>query len=193
MPIKSRWKIACRAFGPSTILAESHFNEFTTQPGGSLMSSELPFMTAILVLIKVQNQLRADVQPENTALPRWLILHLAVGWLFTTHSMPHSCKKPPSKSTRVICFASFHWQRAERCLQGWITTARQWFYTMLHTQRTVYLKYMETPCRLGIWSGGFHFSHSLLPKIDSVGAEKANSHLLQNKVKHNLNVTHVFK
>lgn len=70
MPIKSRWKIARRAFGPSTILAESHFNEFMTQPGGSLMSSELPFMTAILVLIKVQNQLRADVQPENTALPR---------------------------------------------------------------------------------------------------------------------------
>lgn len=77
-------------------------------------------------------------------------------------------KNPSRPHTRVICFASFYWQGAKRCLGGWITPSWQWFRTMLRLLLAVYLTYMETPCRLGIWPVGFHFSDSLLPGTNNV-------------------------
>lgn len=162
-----------RPSSPSLVLMNSrHSQEGQVRPLGSLMRSELPFMTVILVLIKVQNQLRADVQPENTTLPRWLIQHLAGGWLFTTHSMPHSCRKPQSK-TQELSVLHLSTGRERRDVRRDELQPPDSCSTRLCI--TVYLTYMETPCRLGIWSGGFHFSHSLLPRIDDVGGEKHNN------------------
>lgn len=143
MPIKSRWKSACwacrpPASSPSLVLMNSRCRqEAQVRPLGSLMISELSFMNVLLVLTKHTESMEGRRPAWNAALARWLIQLLAVGWLFTAYSMPHSCKKPSGQNTKVICFASFHWQRAQRCLHGWITTGRQWFGTMLHTPHTV--------------------------------------------------------
>lgn len=138
-PIKSRWKIARRAFRPPTVLAESRLNEFTTQPGGSGETSGLTY------------EIRASIHDCNSGTykstesiegrrPAWkhyitqmtdtaFSSRLAVYNPFNATQL----QKTSERKTRVICFASFHWQRAKRCPQGWITTSWQLFYTMLHT------------------------------------------------------------
>lgn len=183
-----------RPSSPSLVLMNSrHSQEGQVRPLGSLMRSELPFMTVILVLIKVQNQLRADVQPENTALPRWLIQHLAVRWLFTTHSMPHSCKKPQSKTQELsVLHLSTGRERRDVCrdeLQPPDSCSTRCCTRCI----TVYLIWKH-PADWEFVLGASSFHTAFYQEL-IVSGEKSTImiHLLQNKVIFNLNVAHLYK
>lgn len=141
MPIKSRWKIACWAFRPSALLAQSRLNEFTMQPGGSGETPGLTYDFRAFIhkytsgtYKKPTESIEGRRPAWNIALARWVMQRrLAVYHPFSATQL----QKPSGQKTKVICFASFHWQRAQRCLHGGITTGWQWFRTMLHMLHTV--------------------------------------------------------
>lgn len=105
--------------------------------------------------------------------------HLAAGWLFTTHSEPHSCKKK-KRNTKVICFASFYWQGAQRRLMNynWADSgSAAWC-----SRCSVRTRKHPPDWEFGLQASTF--SHSLLPRIDNVMGSFIKKRCTNFTVKH---------
>lgn len=163
-PIKSRWKIACWAFRPSALLAQSRLNEFMMQPGGSGETSGLIYdFRAFIHECTSGTYKKYRINWGQTSSLKHCISQMADAAFSSGLAVYHpfnatQLQKTFGQNTKVICFASFHWQRAQSCLHGWITAAWQWFCTMLHTLHMYSLHTWKHPAawEFGLQASTFH-------------------------------------